>query len=307
VIIRGQFSDFFNETMLPALRATLWNEYDAYPTQFTEIFQIETSTRSIEQYSGVTGLGLFREIEEGEGISFDSPLQMFDKTFKHKRYGLGFKVSQDVVEDDKISLVTKQTKELAMSAKETQEIDAASTFNNAFTAASYAGPDGKALCASDHPLIKSGGSQSNILSVAADLDHTSLELALTDFEMMRDASGRLRHVPVKRVVVAPQNRFNVHEILKSVMRSDTANNTTNGLKYATDGMPDPFVWRYLTDPDAWFLTSAPGRSGLVWFWRRKPYTKAGTDDLTETGRFMMRYRKSHGFYTFYGVYGTPGA
>lgn len=292
--------------MLPALRAMLWKRYDSYPAQFPKLFQVETSNRGIEQYSGVSGMGNFRSIGEGEPITFDQPVQEFDKTFIHTRFGLGFKVSQDVVEDDRHSLIAKQTRELARSAKESQEIDAASTFNNAFSG-SYLGPDGKALCASDHPLVKSGGTQSNLLSVAADLDIPSLELALIDFETQKDSSGKLIGVPCKYVLAAPANRFNIHEILKSTMRSDTANNTTNALQYATDGMPDPFIWRYLTDPDAWFLVSAPGENGLVWFWRRKPYTKSSVDDDTETGKFMMRYKKSHGFYSFYGVYGTPGA
>jgi len=306
MIIRGAFSDFYLSTMLPALRAMLWNRYRQYPKQFPEIFQVQTSERSIEQYSGMSGVGLFNTIEEGEAVLYDDPVQEFDKTFTHTRFGLGFKVSVDVVEDDKHNQVAKTTRELARSAFETQEIDAASTFNNGFSG-SYNGPDGVPLFSASHPLVKAGGVQSNVLSVAADLDVSSLELALIDFELQKDSSGKLIHVPCKRVVTAAQNRFNVHEILKSTLRSDTANNATNALRYATDGMPEAFVWRYLTDPDAWFLTAAPGESGLVWFWRKKPYTKHAVDDDTETGKFSMRYKKSHGWYSFSGTYGTPGA
>lgn len=306
MIIRGQFSDFFLETMLPALNTVIWNRYRRYPDQYSQIFDVHTSTRGIEQTSQVSGLGLFTDIPEGAPVRYDQPVQGFDKTFVHSRFGLGFKVSQDVVEDDKINLVAKMAVELGRSAKESIEIDAASTFNNGFDPA-YPGPDGQPLFSANHPLVKAGGVQSNILSVPADLDVVSLELALTDFETQKDSSGKLIHVPCSKVVVHPANRWNVHEILRSAMRSDTANNTTNAFQYAVDGLPKPFVWRYLTDPDAWFLCAEPGDTGLLWFWRRKPYTKGDFDFDTETGKTAMRYKKSHGWSDFYGVYGTPGA
>lgn len=307
MIIQGNFSDFFGTTMLPMLRAMLWNRYKQYQKQFPMVFQVLSSDREIEQYSGITGLGLFRSINDGEAVTYDTPQQEFRKTFTHSRFGLGFKISVDTIEDDRHQLIAKQTRELARSAFESQEIAAASIFNNGFTAGTYAGPDGVALFSASHPLVKQGGTQSNLLSVAADLDVTSLELALIDFETQKDSSGKLVHVPASKVIVAPQNRFNVYEICKSTMRSDTANNTTNALKFATDGVPEPFVWRFLTDPDAWFVCGPPGETGLVWFWRKKPYTKGETDFDTETGKYAMRYRSSVGFFSFYGVYGTPGA
>ncbi len=306
MMIRGNFSDFFLETMLPALNQLIWNRFKQYPEQYSKVFDVQTSDRAIEQTSQVSGMGLFAPINEGGPVRYDQPVQGFDKTFIHSRFGLGFKVSQDLVEDDKMGLVAKMARELGRSCRETIELDAVSVFNNGFSGGPT-GPDGKVLFASDHPLVKSGGTQSNLLSVAADLDVISLQLALTDFETQRDSSGKLVHVPCRNLVIAPANRWNVMEILKGTMRADTANNTINAFKYAEDGTPEPFIWRYLTDPDAWFLTAAPSETGLIWFWRRKPYTKGDVDWDTETGKTAMRYRKSHGWSDFYGVYGTPGA
>lgn len=292
--------------MLPALNSVIWKKYNEYPEQFSQIFHVETSTRSIEQFSQVSGVGLFTALTEGESVRYDQPVQGFDSTFTHTRFGLGIKFSQDVVEDDKIGLIAKQGRELGRSAKETREISGASTFNNGFDTG-YAGPDGKPLFSATHPLVKSGGVQSNLLSVAADLDVTSLQLALTDFETQKDSSGKLIHVPCAKIVVAPPNRWNVNEILHSASRPDTANNVTNAFKYAVDGMPDAFVWRYLTDVDSWYLVGAPSDTGLIWFDRRKPYTKGDFDFDSETAKTAMRYKKSHGWHDFMGTYGTPGA
>lgn len=304
--VRGQFSDFYLSTMLPALNAVIWKRYDQYPEQYSEIFRVLSSSRSIEQFSEVSGVGLFPLIQEGEPVRYDTAVQGFSSTFTHTRFGLGVKFTQDVVEDDKIGLVQKQHRELGRSARETIELAAAATFNNGFNSA-FPGPDGVSLFNASHPLVKSGGVQSNQISVAADLDVTSLQIALTDFETQKDSSGKLIHVPCRKVAVAPANRWVVNELLMSTERPDTANRATNAFKYATDGLPDPMVWRYLTDPDAWFLCAEPAETGLVWFWRRKPYTKGDFDFDAEVAKTAMRYKKSHGWTDFYGTYGSPGA
>lgn len=305
MVIRGQFSDFYLSTMLPALNAIIRNRYNQYPEQYSQMFRVESSDRSIEQFSEISGVSLFGALSEGEPVRYDDPVQGFNSTFTHGRFGLGVMFSQDTIEDDKHGLVAQQSRELGRSARETIEIAAASTFNNGFDGA-FPGPDGKALFASDHPLVKSGGTQTNLLAVAADLDYVPLQLALTDFETMKDSAGRLIHAPARKLWHAPANRFQAFELLRSADRPDTANRATNSLKGAEDGLLDPFTWRYLTNPTAWGLAAEPSETGLVWFWRKKPYTKGHFDFDTETAKTAMRYKKSHGFTDFYGVYGTPG-
>lgn len=305
MIIRGAFSDFYMTTMLPALRGVVAGRYKEYPSQWDQIFDEQTSTRSIEQMSEFSGVGQFVSIGEGQAVRFDTPIQGFDKTFTHTRYGLGIQTSEDAVEDDKFSLIMKSHADLAVSARDTQEIDAASTINNG-TSGSFLGPDGKSLFATDHPLYKAGGTQSN-LGTAADLDVVSLQLALTDYRTQKDPAGRIINVPCQKLVVAPANEWIAIELTKSAMRPDTSNNVVNALKFGSKGMPTPFVWNYLTDPDGWGLFAPPADTGLVWFWRRKPYSKQWAENATETGNYALRYKKSHGWYSFYGTYWNAGA
>lgn len=303
--VTGNFSDFYGTTMLPALRAVVDRGFKQYPPQFTKIFNVLTSSKSIEQFSQVSGVGRFQPIPQGSPVRRDQAVQGFKSTFEHVRWGLAVPVTIDVVEDDKWDLIGNTHKDLGWSCSETQELDAVSTFNNGFDT-SYPGPDGKPLFSATHPLYKVGGVQSNILSVAADLDMIPLQQMLTAFQLQKRASGEFIHIPAVNLVTHPSNQWVAHALTKSTDDPTTADRSINPLGAAIDGMPRPFGWKYLTNQDAWFITSNPTDTGLVWFWRKQPYTKAYTDDDTEVGVTAMRYKKSHGWNSFYGVFGTPG-
>jgi hypothetical protein len=302
--VTGNFSDFYGTSMLPALRAVIDRGYKQRPQQFSQIFNVLTSTRSIEQFSQVSGVGRFLQIPQGEPVRRDMPVQGFNSTFSHVRYGLAVPVTIDVVEDDKWDLIGNMHKDLGWSCSETQELDAVGTFNNGFSG-SYLGPDGVALFSASHPLYKVGGVQSNLMT-AADLDMLSFQLALTQFEMQVRPSGELIHVAPSKLIVHPSNRWLSYALTKSGDDPTTSDRSVNPLKGGEDGIPTPFVWRYLSAPNAWFLAAVPSETGLVWFFRKKPYTKSWTDDDTEVGVTGMRYKKSHGWNNYIGLIGNAG-
>jgi hypothetical protein len=131
---------------------------------------------------------------------------------------------------------------------------------------------------------------------------------LTDWELTKTHEGFLQLLPTPNVLVAAANRWNVAEILKSQLRSDTANNAINAFKYTEQGGQIDFViWSFLTDPDAWFLVAPPSETETMWLWRKEPYTKNDFLEIKEIGYIFMRYRADFGFYGWKGVYGNPGA
>jgi hypothetical protein len=307
--IRGQFSDFFFETMLPALNAKIWQNFKAKKPICKMVIGSGTTTRSIEQYSQMAGVGLPGEIQEGEDVGVDSFVQGYSKTFRPLKYGLGIACTQELVEDDKVGIVSRRAVALSNSIAQAREIQAASVYNNAFDVTNYPGPDAVALCSASHPLVKAGGVQSNILSVAADLDVASLELALLDWELIKSHEGFLQNLPTPRLLVATANRYNAFQIVRAGQRSETANNTVNAFENGENGQAvgGPLVWAYLTDPDAWFLVAPPDETETLWLDRKAPYTKSDYIEKNETGYVYMRYRATVGFYGWKGVYGTPGA
>lgn len=302
--VTGSYTDFYGSTMLPALRAVIDRGYRARPPQFTQVFNINPSTRSIEQFSQISGVGRFSQLNEGGKIRYDMPVQGFKSTFAHVRFGLAVPTTIDVVEDDEWSLINTMHRDLGWSCNETRELDAVSTFNNGFSG-SFNGPDGVPLFSASHPLYKIGGVQSNLMT-AADLDNFSLQVALTAFELQKRPSGELIHVTPSRLIVHPNNRFIGYALTKSPDDPTTADRSVNPTLGAEDGMPKLFVWRYLSSQTAWFLAAEPQDTGLVWFDRKKPYTKSWTDDETEVGVIGMRYKKSHGWNNYIGVLGNAG-
>lgn len=303
--IRGQFSNFFYSTMLPALNAKIWQNFRAKPKMYDKLMHVDSTGRSIEQYAQMAGVGLPSLIPEGAETPLDTMVQGFSKTYQPLKYGLGIAASQELVEDDKFGVISRRTVALSNSINQSIEIQAASVYNNGFVNTIL---DGQPLFSASHPLVKAGGVQNNLLSVAADLDPASLELALTDWELTRSQEGFLQMQPTPRVVVASANRWNVAEILKSQQRSDTANNATNAFKFTeAGGTVESICWPYLTDPDGWFLAAPPDECEILWLWRKQPYTKSDYVENKETGYVFMRYRADFGPYGYRGVYGTPGA
>ncbi len=304
MLVTGNYTDFYGDTMLPALRAVIDRGYRQRPSQFSQVFNMNPSSRSIEQFSQVSGVGRFVQLSEGGKIRYDLPVQGFKSTFKHVRFGLAVPTTIDVVEDDEWSLINTMHRDLGWSAQETRELDAVSTFNNGFSG-SFNGPDGVPLFSASHPLYKVGGVQSNLMT-AADLDMFSLQTALIAFELQKRPSGELIHINAAKLIVHPTNRFIAHSLTKSTDDPSTADRSTNPLGGAEDGIPRPFVWRYLTAVNSWFLSGEPQDTGLVWFDRKKPYTKSWTDDETEVGVVGMRYKKSHGWNNYIGIVGNQG-
>lgn len=304
MIVPGNLPDFYNETMLPALRSVVDRGYKARPPEFPQIFRVTSSSKSIEQFSQVSGVNRFQQIDIGGKVPYDQPIQGFHSTFKHVRYGLGVPTTKDIIEDDNWDIIENMHRDLGWSCNETRELDAASTFTNAFAGGTL-GPDDVVLFSASHPLYKAGGLQSNLMA-AADLDMYSLQLAQTAFELQKRPSGELIHVRASKLVIHPSNRFVATRLLRSTDDPTTADRSINPLSGAEDGMLKMFVWHYLTNPVSWFILAQPEDTGLVWFDRSKPYTKSWTDDETEVGIVAMRYKKSHGFNNYIGTIGNAG-
>jgi phage major head subunit gpT-like protein len=281
-------------------------KYGRYPDQFSEVFRMESSTRSIEQTTEVTGFGQFTVVAEGDTTRYDAPLPAFNKTYTHAQYGLGFKVTKIAMDDDKFGVVRKLGTELGRSAKETIEVTAAAVFNNGFTSAT--GPDGKALFATDHPLV-GGGTQTNRLSYATDPDVTSIQLALTDMRQAKDHRGKKLRIPTKTLILPPALEFVGAELLGGPDRADTANNTINAFKRRS-GMPSFdswMVWDYLTDPHAWFLEGEKSDTELRFYWRESFGTVHDIEFDSRSVKTAGWMRYSVGYNGFYGTYGVPSS
>ncbi len=307
MFIRTLFPDLFLQSMLPAIDEVVMTKYSRFPDEFVDVFRMESSSRSIEQTTEVTGFGQFALVPEGDTTRYDEALPGFNKTYIHAQYSLGFKVSKVAMDDDKFGVVRKLATELGRSAKETKEVTAANVFNTGFSydTGVVNGPDGQPLFSASHPLI-GGGVQTNKLSYATDPDVTSIQLALTDMRQTVDHRGKRLRIPTKKAIFPPALEFIGAELLGGSDRADTANRTINAFRRRS-GMPSFdswMVWDYLTDPHAWFLEGEKSDTELRFYEREAFNTVHDIDFDSRSVKTAGWMRFSVGYNGFYGIYGV---
>lgn len=306
MFIRTLFPDLYLQSMLPAIDEVVMTKYSRFPEEFSDVFRMETSSRSIEQTTEVTGFGQFAVVPEGDTTRYDEALPAFNKTYTHGQYSLGFRVTKVSMDDDRFGVVKKLSTELGRSASETKEVTAANVFNTGFT--STTGPDGKALFDTAHPLIN-GATQTNRLSYATDPDVTSIQLVLRDMRLTVDHRGKKQRIPPKKAIFPPNLEFIGAELLGGDTRPDTANRTINAFRRRS-GMPSFdswMVWDYLTDSDAWFVQADVEDTELRFYWREQFNTVHDIDFDSRSVKTAGWMRFSVGFNGFYGVYGVPSS
>ena len=288
----------------PGLNALFGLEYDRYENQHTEIFDLENSDRAFEEEVMLGGFGNAEVKPEGSGVVYEQAQETFTARYSHETIALAFSLTEEAVEDnlyDKIS--TRYTKALARSMANTKQIKAANILNNAFNA-SFAGGDGKELCATDHPTLS--GDQKNELSTAADLNETSLEQMLIDIADMKDERGMKIALRGMKMIIPVNLQFVAERLMKSAGRVGTADNDLNAVR-SMGMVPQGYVVNnFLTDTDAFFIkTDAP--NGLKMFTRAPIRTAMEGDFDTGNVRYKARERYSFGFSDWRGIFGSPGA
>ena len=291
--------------LLPGLNALFGMEYGRYGEEHKEIFEQESSDRSFEEETKLSGFGAAPTKAEGSAISYDNAQEAFTSRYNHETIAMGFAITEEAVEDNLYdSLSSRYTKALARGMAYTKQVKAASVLNNGFNS-SYAGGDGKELFATDHPLVN-GGTNSNEPATAADLNETSLEAAVIQIAGWTDERGLLIAAKPKKLILPPNLMFVAERLLKTDGRVGTADNDINAIANM-GAIPGGYtINHFLTDDDAWFLTTDIP-NGLKHFVRAAMSTGMDGDFDTGNVRYKARERYSFGWSDPLGIYGSPGA
>jgi phage major head subunit gpT-like protein len=300
MIIRAQFPDLLLVDMLPAIDEIIHNKFMQRAPQYKEFFRIRKSTREMEQTTGFSGLGNLVKVAEGKPTVYDEPVPGFRKTYIHDQYSLGFRASRVLADDNRQGLIGKMSAALGRSARETRELHHAGFIN-----ANPVGPDGVPLFATNHPIYKAGGVQSNRLGVTSDLDVVSVQLGLTALRKWKSPEGHLVRLKPHKLVVPSALEFRAAEILSGTMRSDTANNTVNAFRHR-DG-ESPFntyrVWDYLVDPLKWYIWCELDEVDLKSYSREEPNTVHDIDFDTRSLKTAIWTRYCYGADGGTGLFG----
>lgn len=290
----------------PGIKA-LWGQiYDQHPTEYTDLYDMDSSTRAYEQDVQITGFGLAPIKPQGASLAYDSEAQGWITTYAHVAYALGYIVTFEELQDNLYKEVsTRRAKANAFSINQTVENVAAFLYNNAFVGTFFQSPDGQPLISTAHVNAISG-TFSNRLATPADLSEVSLEdMCIQIMGATMDRGLRISLMP-QSLHIAPAEWFNANRILESVLQNNTANNAINVLK-ATNAFPKGIkLNHYFTDPDAWFVrTNCP--EGMKFYWRNRPMFDQDNDFDTKNAKAATYMRFSVGNTDPRGIYGSPGA
>jgi hypothetical protein len=291
--------------LLPGLNALFGLEYETYGEQHKEVFETETSERSFEEETKLSGFSAAPVKNEGSAIAYDNAQEAWTARYQHETIALGFSLTEEAIEDNLYdSLSARYTKALARAMAYTKQVKAANVLNNGFSS-TYTGGDGVELFSTAHPLV-SGGSNSNEPATPADLNETSLEAAVIQIAAWTDERGLLIAAKPRKLIVPPSLMFVATRLLETELRVSTNNNDINAIKN-NGSIPGGYtVNNFLTDNNAWFLsTDVP--NGLKHFVRTPLATSMDGDFDTGNVRYKARERYSFGWSDPLGVFGSPGA
>jgi len=291
--------------LLPGLNALFGVEYATYGEEHKEIYETETSERSFEEETKLSGFNAAPVKNEGSAIQYDNAQEAWTARYNHETIALGFSLTEEAIEDNLYdSLSARYTKALARGMAYTKQIKAASVLNNGFSS-SYVGGDGVALFSASHPLV-SGGTNSNIPSTPADLNETSLENAVIQIGQWTDERGLLIAAKPKKLVIPIQLQFVATRLLETELRVGTTDNDVNALKN-NGSIPGGYtINHFLTDTNAWFLTTDVP-NGMKHFVRSPLSNSMDGDFDTGNVRYKSRERYSFGWSDPLGMYGSAGA
>ena len=291
--------------LLPGLNALFGLEYARYGEEHKQIYETETSERSFEEETKLSGFSAAPVKYEGSAIAYDNAQEAWTARYVHETIAMGFSITEEAMEDNLYdSLSARYTRALARGMSYTKQVKAAAILNNGWAATTTYG-DGQPLFSTAHPLV-SGGVNSNTPTTQADLNETSLENAVIQIAGWTDERGLLIAARPRKLIVPPNLQFVATRLLETELRVSTNNNDINALKN-NGSIPEGYVINhFLTDPNNWFLTTDVP-NGLKHFVRTPMQTGMDGDFDTGNARYKARERYSFGVSDPLGIFGSQGA
>ena len=294
----------FRSIVEPILNEAFDGVYDQRADEWKQVFvQQQGIPRNYHEEPVLYGFGAAPELPDGTAVTYQAGGVLFLQRYVYKVYGLAFALTKVLVEDgDHIRIGQTYAKHLAQSLIETKETLCANVLNRAFTAG-FNGGDGVTLVNTSHPIAT--GTFSNQLTTPANLSQTSLEQILIQIRNAVDNNGKRIRLNPEKLVVSPSNVFQAEVLLKSVLRTGTADNDINPVKSMGLLAGGQANLSRLTSTTAWWVkTDAP--EGLKLMMRRGLEKSMEGDFETDSTRFKSTERYAVGFTDPRTVYGTAG-
>ena len=291
------------DLLLPGLRG-VEGKYPQIPAQWDKVFEKTKSNMALERTAEMRYLGLAQIKTEGGAVGFDNNAsERYVYNQEHYEIGLGYAITRKAIDDNLYKTQFQPTNlGLVESFAQTKEIYAANILNTATTYNASIGGDGKALCATDHPI--DGGTVANRPTVDVDLNEASLLNAMIAIRQnFKDIAGLKIFARGRKLIIPPSLEPTAIRLTKTELRPGTADNDVNAIHSTAGGLPESYLVNdFLTSTKAWFLLT--NIKGLVYM-ERVPYEMDMQVDFTTDNLLVKGYeRYSFGYYNFRSIYGS---
>lgn len=293
-------SEQWAELLEPGLRSLFEIQRSALAAESRVplLFNIQTSNKAAEHNLGIGGFGDWKEYKGR--VEYDQFEKGFQTNYTHIEFIDGFKVARSLVDDDLYNVINPMPRGLAMAGMRKREKDAASVFNNAFSA-SYVGGDSVALCSASHPYSPSNASTQGNAGTTA-LSYDAVEATRKLMRAYKDDRGEMVPISPDTLVVPPGLEETAWTVFNTVNKPGTANNDGN---FVRSKLNKVIVWDYLSDTNNWFMVdSMLAKMYLNWYDRvPMEFAMDPTSDFSLEARFRGYMRYSYGWDDWRFIYG----
>ena len=291
------------DLLLPGLRG-IEGKYEQIPSQYYKIFTKHDSKMALERTAEMRYLGLAQLKTEGGQTSFDNSAgERYVYNQEHTEIALGYAITRKAI-DDNLYKTQFHPSNLGLieSFQQTKEIYGANVLNTATTYNAAIGGDGKALCATDHPI--DGGTVANTPTVQVDLNESTLLNGMIAIRTnFKDQAGLKVFARGRKLVVPPQLEPVAIRLTKTELRPGTADNDVNAILTTAGGLPEGYMVNdFLTSASAWFLLT--NIDGLSYMERVSFETDMQVDFVTDNLLVKGYERYSFAYYNFRAIYGS---
>lgn len=271
------------------------------------VTEIKGTERSYHEEPMLFGFTAAPEIPDGMPVQYQQGGTLFVQRYVYKVYGMAFAITKVLAEDgDHIRIGKVFAEHAAQSQVETKELLCANMFNRAFNG-SFQGGDGVSLVSTSHPIY-GGNVFSNQLTQAGALSQTTLEQLLIQMRSAVDSTGRKVRVEPYKIVTQPSNIFQAEVLLKSLLRTGTANNDINPVSALGVLKGGQANLSRITSTTFWGVLASKEsvKMGLQLVMRRGLEKSMEGDFETDSARYKCTERYTVGWTDPRAFWATPG-
>lgn len=270
---------------------------------WSQLFETKNSTKAYEDRMRIAGFGTLATKAEGTPIAFDDPVQGTRVRTVHTTYGLGWRTSMEMMQDDQHDVMVTMSQDLADSTRDHRERLAWSLIDDAFAGNTFTGLEGDALMIASHTPLRGGADQSNILSPAVALGTTGLEAMMTLARTTLSEEGRVVNLPYSTLCIHPDLEHQAYQLLGNEFEHNSNNRDISTVRTSRSGIT-PLIVPYKSSTTSWTLHASKGQNSLQWNDRMGVKFSTAGDPVTQDMQHFVVYRASVQFSEWRGNFGS---